>query len=244
MMKKILSVFLSIIMMFSVVTNVFAQNQTKVFLNEESLEILVKPVIVKDRMLLPLRPIVESMGADIYWHEPEQSIIIVKNEIKLFLTIGENKMSKLVIEDFSDIIEIVFTGEYTEVHLDAVPIIVDGQTYLPVRAVCEALGATVLFKDSTLLITYPKELINMPNTDKTFFDEFINFTKEFKSPFIINQDILNSLELFTDSAEAFEHIFTNVFESFFEVGLDSISDLSEELKELFESFGKLLNFNI
>lgn len=100
---------------------------------------LQKPVIKNGRTLVPLRNVLEKMGAHVKWNEDTQSIYVYREGEYAALEIGSSTM---------------YAGGY-EKTLDAAPEIMNGRTVLPIRAVAETLGAAVDWDDAgkTVVIT-------------------------------------------------------------------------------------------
>ncbi len=117
-----------------------AAEKIHVTVNGENVEFdLQEPVIRNGRTLVPLRNVLEKMGAYVRWNEEGQSIYVYREGEYASLAVGSSTMYA---ED----------GEKT---LDAAPEIMNGRTMLPIRAVAEALGATVDWDDAgkTVVIT-------------------------------------------------------------------------------------------
>lgn len=92
-----------------------------------------KPQIRGDRTFLPLRAVLEAMGAELEWDEATYQVKATRGDTVVTLKIGENVMT-------------VTQGETTDqVEMDVAPYIVPetGRTYVPVRFVAEALGCSV-----------------------------------------------------------------------------------------------------
>lgn len=100
---------------------------------------LQKPVIRNGRPLVPLRNVLEKMGAYVRWNEEGQSVYVYREGEYASLKIGTRTM---------------YAGGY-EKSLDAAPEIMNGRTMLPIRAVAEALGAAVDWDNAgkTVVIT-------------------------------------------------------------------------------------------
>ncbi len=102
----------------------------------------VAPVIVDSRTLVPLRLISESFGAAVEWNEESRQAVI---------NIGND--------------QIVFTADsagYTvngeEKQLDCSASIMDDRMMIPVRALAESIGKTVLWDDETKVIIIADEI--------------------------------------------------------------------------------------
>jgi len=100
------------------------------------------------RTFLPIRPVVEALGGQIFWHAEEQRVNIQMGSQKITLWIN-NPIAHI---------------NGTSVQIDAAnptvqPYIAPpGRTMLPLRFIAEALGAEVLWDGDTrtITITYPK----------------------------------------------------------------------------------------
>lgn len=90
------------------------------------------------RTLVPLRATMEAFGATVRWDAETRTALVTKNETTVAVTIGENRVFR----------------NGTEIPNDAAAVIVNGRTYLPIRAVLEALDATVGW-DGSVLVTRP-----------------------------------------------------------------------------------------
>jgi hypothetical protein len=159
-------------------TAVNCEYDIKVMINEKPVCFDQSPVIINGRTLVPIRAVCEKLGADVYWLESVQVIMVVKNEIKFMLAVGINKMLKFIVTDFSELLDIVKDNDVSfqteEIDLDAPPQIIGSRTLVPIRAVCEALGAKVDWngETNTVIIACSEDIINDNNRDITFFDGF------------------------------------------------------------------------
>lgn len=91
--------------------------------------------------LIPLRELLEEMGASVVWNDEDQTIVIDNGTKKITMQVG----SKLVyIENFGR------TVRYT---MTAPPKIKNSRTYIPVRFVSEHLGYNVIWDGETKTIT-------------------------------------------------------------------------------------------
>ncbi len=96
----------------------------------------VVPVIKNDRTLVPVRMIAESFGADVAWDAETETVTITKDEDVITLSIGSDTMQ--------------VNGE--AVALDAAAEIIESRTFVPLRAIAEALGKVVYYSDAEKVI--------------------------------------------------------------------------------------------
>lgn len=91
------------------------------------------PVIVEDRVLVPLRAIFESLGAEVYWNNDTRSVTAIRGDTTILLTISSTIMYK--------------NGEAT--YMDVPGQIINDRTMVPVRAVSESFGSNVYWDNET-----------------------------------------------------------------------------------------------
>jgi len=114
------------------------------------------PVIINNRTMVPLRLIGETLGANVNWNSETNSITVKKDNKEINVQIGSNLMS---INDQKSIKEIT---------LDSPPVVdQNNRTLVPVRAISEAFGKSVIWDQATNSI-------------------FINYTEQEKADFINN----------------------------------------------------------
>jgi hypothetical protein len=95
------------------------------------------PVIKNGRTLLPIRPVIESLGGTVAWDSATRKVTIKLGSTTIELWI-DNKNAKV--------------NGVTKT-LDVAPQIINGRTMVPVRFVSENLGAKVDWDDKTKTIT-------------------------------------------------------------------------------------------
>ena len=100
------------------------------------------PYIENGTTFIPLRGLLELMGAEITWDNEVQGITVVKGDTKIYLQI----MYKNVI---------VTTPQYGEAQftLLAEPRITDNRTFVPIRFISEQLGYNVSWDGVTKTVT-------------------------------------------------------------------------------------------
>lgn len=99
----------------------------KVFVEGKKPQFDVPPVIKDGRTLIPVRAIVNTMGASVDWDPETETVTIVKDDITITLQVGSNVVN--------------VNGEETTIDVPAT--IIDGRTMVPGRFVSEAFNALV-----------------------------------------------------------------------------------------------------
>lgn len=64
-------------------------------LNGEEILFDIPPQIIDGRTMVPVRTIFEALGADVYWIDfqaAEQTVLAVKNAIKIMMAVGQKKL--------------------------------------------------------------------------------------------------------------------------------------------------------
>jgi hypothetical protein len=96
----------------------------RVLVNDQALAADVQPVLDGDRVLVPLRVIVEHLGADIEWDSNTRTVTIVRGGTNVRLTINADTALK----------------NGAPVSLDVPARLVAGRTMVPLRFVGDALA--------------------------------------------------------------------------------------------------------
>ena len=130
-MKKIVALLLTFVLMFASLS-VFAAD-IKVNVDGEAVEFDVQPENTETAILIPLRFVLEKMGATVSWHGETKTV---------FADFG-GKVSTLQIGN-----ELFFLEEGS-VTLSAVPVIKEGRTLVPIDVINLATGAAVSFDAAT-----------------------------------------------------------------------------------------------
>jgi hypothetical protein len=105
-----------------------------------------KPFIdANGRTLIPVRFVTESLGASVEWLEKYQEVKIKKDNVNISIMINDKN--------------IVVNGRITKMDTEA--IIKESRTFVPIRYVAEALGATVAWDPNTkTVIITTKDAVN------------------------------------------------------------------------------------
>ncbi len=136
-MKKLLLTIVAVVMCLTVMTTVLAAPQVSVLVNGQKLVSEVPAQIIDGNTMVPLRAIFEALGAKVDWDDATKTVYSEKGDTKVDLTIGVKN------------INVNGAGKALEV----APLIISGNTLVPVRAIAEAYGATVGWTDATKTVT-------------------------------------------------------------------------------------------
>ncbi len=103
----------------------------------------IKPFIVNERTLLPVRFISEAFGADVLWEENAQRITIILKDKTVEMVLG------------SDMIKV---GDAWQ-KIDVAAATYNDRTFVPLRAMAEAIGKKLLWDERGLIIISDTENI-------------------------------------------------------------------------------------
>ncbi|MGM9936173.1 MAG: stalk domain-containing protein [Candidatus Ornithomonoglobus sp.] len=106
--------------------SVSAESGISVVLNGQRIEFDQQPVIVNDRVLVPLRAIFESMGYDVEWEQSSQ------------IASAKRLNDKLVVGQDNETISYEINGRKGSYLCDVPPRNISGRILVPVRAVAES----------------------------------------------------------------------------------------------------------
>lgn len=121
--------------------SVFVDNRTVYFADQA-------PVIKDDRVLVPLRGVIEAMGAVVRWDSEARQAIVTSqdNRTRLVLTIDSTDIRKVTYVTITDI-------NTENVTTDVAPIIMNDRTMIPLRVISENMGADVIWSDEASSVT-------------------------------------------------------------------------------------------
>ncbi len=114
-----------------------ASNEIKVVFNGEYLEFDQPPVIINDRVMVPIRVIFEAMGYDVQWFDQTKTAIAVRGNDFIGVEIGLN------------VIQYSIGGGVGTFECDVPPQIISDRVLVPVRAIAETVGSLVSWDEST-----------------------------------------------------------------------------------------------
>ena len=202
-MKKILSIILVTIMLFGVVTVTFAdeQDDIKVMVNGDVVEFDQQPIIISDRVLVPMRAIFEALGANVIYEKTEiygtrifaitdESIVLINgfdDRFGIYYWNRHEDGEKAFGYDSSvDLYESYMKSSgydplpFKYANLDGIDImIIGGRTLVPIRAISDCLGAkSVEWEGQTKTVKVNKDISTPWKTEEeikqmdSFFDNF------------------------------------------------------------------------
>lgn len=97
-----------------------------------------KPVIMDGRTLVPVRYVVEKLGYNVEWDGETQTVYIKNDDMENRYFVGDE-------------IKVAVNNEL--INFDVEPVILNGRTLIPIRAVAEKIGCTVEW-DGELQVVY------------------------------------------------------------------------------------------
>ncbi|MCX7748349.1 MAG: stalk domain-containing protein [Clostridia bacterium] len=118
----------------------------------------VKPFISNSRTMVPIRFIAESLGVKVGWDKKTQTVTLTKGSSTIKMIVG-NRTMKVNNKNKA---------------LDASPVISANRTFLPLRAVSEALGNKVFYHNGLIIISNKDNILNA-KTELPLINEIINW---------------------------------------------------------------------
>ena len=141
-----------------------------VFVNGKKLAFDVDPVIINGNTMVPLRGIFESLGAKIEWNNETRAVVATR------------KGTRIVLPVYSSIMVV----DKTPITLKEAATIIDGRTMVPVRAIAEAFGVDVFWRDEVKIVSIYEdsekiEYFEMYRPDRTKATVEKNLSDEYKA---------------------------------------------------------------
>jgi len=140
-MKKLLSVILSVTLLMSTVAIVSAESTTKISIDGKQVQYTTQSgqpfVDAANRTQVPFRQTMESFGATVEWDQTSNTAIAKKGGVEVKVPIGQRYIYK----------------DGVQIANDTAALVKDNRTYLPIRAVVEAFGASVGWDSTTSTVT-------------------------------------------------------------------------------------------
>lgn len=108
----------------------------RLFLDGRELFLARKPVVAQGTTLVPMRGVLEKLGAKVQWDSASQTVTVAKGSVKLKLKLGSKQA-------------VVGTRSVT---LASPARVYDGSVYVPLRVVSEAVGSDIAWEGPTRTI--------------------------------------------------------------------------------------------
>jgi len=140
-MKRILLLLVIMVMTIAMLTPLaFAADPIKLVIDNKTITPSVAPIVEKGVTLVPLRSILETLGADVSWNATARQAKIETAAHEVIFTINAT----------------IYTVNGSNKTLEVPAKIINGSTMIPLRGVSEAIGATVDYNGSsnTVNISY------------------------------------------------------------------------------------------
>ena len=131
--KKIISFVLVVVISITTLITVFANDEIRVYLDNEQIQFDVAPLLVNGRTMVPMRAIFEKLGAVVYWDNNTRTAIAQKGNTNVSIAIDDTTLYK--------------NGE--SIALDVPAQLNSGRTLVPLRAVSEAFDCDVQWNGDT-----------------------------------------------------------------------------------------------
>jgi len=130
MKKRLLALIVSFVFLVAALP-VYSDNNNgiKLLVNGKSVNLVRQPFFISNRILVPGRNAVESMGGYLDWYEKEAKIVVKKGNLKLTMHIGDYK---------------AYNGNKV-LSMDVPPVLKNGTVMLSVRFISEYFGYPVKY---------------------------------------------------------------------------------------------------
>lgn len=120
---------------YDAILNVIKSFPFELFVTDKKIE--TSPIILNGRTLVPVRALSESLGATVKWEAETQGIKVIKDSTVIQMSL--NSKQALV------------NGK--TVNLDVSPMLINGNTFVPIRFIAEKLGYFVKWDEEMRTIT-------------------------------------------------------------------------------------------
>lgn len=162
-MKKIIFVLVLIfILPINIIafSNPYSNSKINVTVNGQEIIFDQEPININGRVLVPLRKICDSIGAEIYYEQFDNGLEVIKvlkgNSV-IFMTkgwisyqdmlAGNWRICKYILDNNK--YDYMYPDTYFAPEMEVEPVILNGRTCVPVRVLTEYLGANVNWIEST-----------------------------------------------------------------------------------------------
>lgn len=135
-MKKIILTFAAILVtLFGI--NAYAADKIEIYIDGELLECEAEPVNINERVLVPVRAIFEALDSEVSWDGVGRTVWSLKDGAFICLPVDNEIMSTGIYNSNGEGVWV------DQIYLDTPAQIINDYTYVPIRAVAEALSTNV-----------------------------------------------------------------------------------------------------
>ncbi len=136
---KFKNIFVNLALVAVLSTNVFAYDGVNLNINGKDITAEVAPQLINERTMVPVRAVLEEIGAKVSWNEETKTITAEKGNTKFSVTLGD---------DF-------YTVDGNVVAMDSRAVVVKNRLLVPARYVAQAFGLKVEWNsdDKTVYIS-------------------------------------------------------------------------------------------
>lgn len=121
-----------------------------VIINGQQILFDVQPVLINGRVLVPLRGVTETLGAEVFWDNLSRTATIVQGTTKIVITVDSNTVYK----------------NLYPIRLDVPARILNGRTMVPLRFISEAFGAVITWNPPTKSVTISYQINEKSETSR------------------------------------------------------------------------------
>jgi hypothetical protein len=141
--------------------------------NGQKIKFEVPPVIKDGKTLIPVRAVMNGLGAKVEWDPNTKTVTITKGDTVVQFVLGENK--------------VIVNGK--EITLDTPAMDISNRTFVPLRFLSEIFGEKVKYDEKTGNIEIEtKTEIEIENEENTVSQEVYKSTNETVSGNVYNND--------------------------------------------------------
>lgn len=161
-MKKLFITFFIMLLPLFVNINVAASDDIEVMLNNNYIKFDVPPQIINDRVMVPIRAILEAMGATVEWNEEKQTAFCKKGdtEVEVVLNLGYLWVNNQLVQMVCN------------------PVVINGRILVPARSVAEAFDYKVSWRGTAqiVIINDKTALANIKYYSGTIVPDYGSYT--------------------------------------------------------------------
>ncbi|MDN4066678.1 trypsin-like peptidase domain-containing protein [Paenibacillus vini] len=149
-MKRIVSILIILVLFFpsaAVAANKPSSNKMQIFLDDKELIFQNAPLVYEGNTMVPFRSLFEALGVSVIYDGPSKTIRAQKGNTTVNLTLGQN----------------VAFVDNTAVKLSVSPLVVKGNTYVPLRFVSQSFDYSITLQGKQIFLASPS-MVNTPSS--------------------------------------------------------------------------------